>query len=48
MVTIDIRARRKAKKEEHTNKITATYLELSGVAEQEHDEKEASAADEYT
>lgn len=48
MVTIDIRARRKAKKDEHMDKITAVYLERSGVAEQESDEEEASATDEYT
>jgi len=48
MVTIDIRARRKAKKDEHMDKITAMYLERSGVAEQESDEEEVSATDEYT
>ena len=47
MVTIDIRARRKAKKDEHMDKITTMYLERSGVAEQESDE-EVSATDEYT
>jgi len=34
MVAIDIRARRKAKKDEHMDKITAVYTEGSGVAEQ--------------
>jgi hypothetical protein len=48
MVTIDIRARRKAKKDEHMDKITTMYLERSGVAEQESDEEEASATDKYT
>jgi hypothetical protein len=47
MVTIDIRARRKAKKDEHIDKITAMYLKRSGVAEQESDE-EVNATDEYT
>jgi uncharacterized membrane protein len=48
MVTIDIRARRKTKKDEHMDKITAMYLERSGVAERESGEEEVSATDEYT
>jgi hypothetical protein len=48
MVTIDIRARRKAKKDEHMDKITAMYLERSGVGEKESAEEEESATDEYT
>jgi type III secretory pathway component EscV len=48
MVTIDIRARRKAKKDEHMDKITTTYLERSGATEQESDEEKASATDKYT
>jgi hypothetical protein len=48
MVTIDIRARRKAKKDEHMDKITAMHLERSGVAEQGSCEEEVSATDEYT
>jgi hypothetical protein len=48
MVTIDLRARRKAKKDEHMDKITTMYLERSGAAEQQSDEEEASATDEYT
>ena len=47
MMTIDIRAWRRAEKEEHMDNITAIYLERSGVAEQESEE-EASATDEYT
>jgi len=47
MMTIDIRARRRAEKEEDMVKITAMYLERSGVAEQESEE-EASVTDEYT
>jgi uncharacterized membrane protein len=47
MLTIDIRARRKDKKDEQMDKITATYLERSRVAEQEAAEEEASATDEY-
>jgi len=47
MMTIDIRARRRAEKEEDMDKITAMYLERSGVAEQESEE-EASVTDEYT
>jgi len=47
MMTIDIRARRRAEKEEHMDKITAMYLERSRVAEQESEE-EASVTDEYT
>jgi len=45
MVTIDVRARRKAKKDEHMDKITATYLERTGVAEQDSDEEGVSATD---
>jgi hypothetical protein len=48
MVTIDIRARRKAKKDEHMDKITTTYLERSGATEQESAEEKASATDKYT
>ncbi len=48
MLAIDIQARRKAKKGEHVDKITAMYLERSGAAEQESDEEEVSATDEYT
>lgn len=48
MVTIDIRARRKAKKDEHMNKITTMYLERSEVAEQESAKEEVSATDEVT
>jgi len=47
MVTIDIRARTKAKKDEHMDKITAMYIEHYGAAKQESAE-EASATDEYT
>ena len=47
MVTIDIRARREANKNEHMDKITTLYLERSGVAEQESDEEKASTTDEY-
>jgi hypothetical protein len=47
MLAIDIRARRKDKKDEHMDKITAMYLERSGVAEQEAAEEEVSVTDEY-
>ena len=47
MLAIDIRARRKDKKDEQLDKITATYLERSRVAEQEAAEEEMSVTDEY-
>lgn len=47
MVAIDIRARRKAKKDEYMDKITAMYLERSGAAGQDSNEG-ASVTDEYT
>ena len=47
MVATDIRARRKANKDKHMDKITATYPERSGVAGQESN-KEASVTDEHT
>jgi len=47
MLAIDIRARRKDKKDEQMGKITAMYLERSRVAEQEAAEEEVSRTDEY-
>jgi hypothetical protein len=46
MLAIDIRARRKDKKDEQLNKITTMYLERSRVVEQEAAEEEASVTDE--
>jgi len=47
MLAIDIRARRKDKKDEQLDKITTMYLERSRVEEQEAAEEETSVTDEY-
>ena len=47
MVTIDVRARRRHKKDEQLGKVTAMYLERSRVVEQEAAEEEVSVTDEH-